>query len=190
MNNNTNTNCIRNIYLHEDINPPAIRRVNQELLAIIEEDNNNDKEKKEYERQPIKLFINSYGGNVDDMWSLIDIIENSKTPIHTYCTGYAMSAAFCIFIAGHKRFCTEHTTFMYHQIQAGAYGRYQDIVERKDELSFNNRQIEKYVLSHTKLIGCTVKEVREKKLDMYIHSDKAIELGIVDEVINDGRKVS
>ena len=84
MNNNTDTNCIRNIYLHEDINSPAIRRVNQELLAIIEEDDNNDKEKKEYERQPIKLFINSYGGNVDDMWSLIDIIENSKTPIHTY----------------------------------------------------------------------------------------------------------
>lgn len=50
MNNNTGTNCIRNIYLHEDINPPAIRRVNQELLAIIEEDDNNDKEKKEYER--------------------------------------------------------------------------------------------------------------------------------------------
>lgn len=188
MNNNTGTNCIRNIYLHEDINPPAIRRVNQELLAIIEEDDNNDKEKKEYERQPIKLFINSYGGNVDDMWSLIDIIENSKTPIHTYCMGYAMSAAFCIFLAGHKRFCTEHTTFMYHQIQAGTYGKYQDIVERKDELSFTNKQLEKYVLSHTKLLDRTIKEAREKKLDIYIHSDKAIELGIVDEVINSERR--
>ena len=144
------------------------------MLAIIEEDNNNDKEKKEYERQPIKLFINSYGGNVDDMWSLIDIIENSKTPIHTYCTGYAMSAAFCIFLAGHKRFCT--------------YGRYQDIVERKDELDFINKQFEKYVLSHTMPLDRTIKEAREKKLDIYIHSDKAIELGIVDEVINSERR--
>ena len=43
---------------------------------------------------------------------------------------------------------------------------------------------------HTKLLERTIKEAREKKLDMYIHSDKAIELGIVDEVINSGRKVS
>ena len=43
---------------------------------------------------------------------------------------------------------------------------------------------------HTKLLERTIKEAREKKLDMYIHSDKAIELGIVNEVINSGRKVS
>lgn len=67
----------------------------------------------EYEfnkRDPIKLYINSCGGTIYDMWALIDAIQNSKTPIHTYCMGYAMSAAFDIFLAGHKRYCYKHST--------------------------------------------------------------------------------
>lgn len=30
------------------------------------------------------------GGGVYDTWALIDIILNSKTPIYTYCAGYAI----------------------------------------------------------------------------------------------------
>ena len=86
------------------------------LLYQIQEDDEKDEKEKDYNREPIKLYINSYGGSIYDMWGLIDVILNSKTPIYTYCTGYAMSAAFKIFLAGHKRYCYKHSIFMYHQM--------------------------------------------------------------------------
>ena len=84
------------------------------------------------------------------MWSLIDIIENSKTPIHTYYTGYAMSAALKIFLAGHKRYCTRHATFMYHQMSNIRMGTYQDLVEDREQLDYLNKQSEDYILERTK----------------------------------------
>jgi ATP-dependent Clp protease protease subunit len=86
------------------------------LLQLIKDDDTNENIQKEYKRKPIQIYINSYGGYVNDMWSIIDIILNSKTPIHTYCTGYAQSAAFELFLSGHRRYMTKHAKLMYHQI--------------------------------------------------------------------------
>lgn len=109
----TNTNK-KTFYLSDNVDNESIGKLIWDILYQIREDDEKDEKEKDYKREPIKLYINSYGGSVYDMWGLIDIILNSKTPIYTYCTGYAMSAAFKIFLAGHKRYCYKHSTFMYH----------------------------------------------------------------------------
>ena len=93
----------RIFYLSDDIEVSTISQLNFQLIKILEEDNKQEQEKKEYKREPIHLIINSFGGNFYDMWSLIDILLNSKTPIYTYCTGYAMSAGFYYFFSGRKK---------------------------------------------------------------------------------------
>lgn len=114
---NTYTNIDnRTFYLSDNVDNESIGKLTWKFLQQIQEDDEKDEKEKDYKREPIKLYINSYGGFVDDMWGLIDIILNSKTPIYTYCTGYAMSAAFNIFLAGNKRYCYKHSTFMYHQM--------------------------------------------------------------------------
>ncbi len=50
-----------------------------DILYLIREDKEQDKKILCYNREPIKLYINSYGGSIDDMWGLIDIILASKT---------------------------------------------------------------------------------------------------------------
>lgn len=117
------------------------------------------------------------------MWALVDIMENSKTPIYTYCTGYAMSAAFKIFLAGHKRYASKHATFMYHQMSCFRHGKYQDLVEDRTEMDWLNAEIEQYVIDHTKMTREYIDDIRAKKKDAYIHLREAIDLGIVDEVI-------
>ena len=154
-----------------------------DILYQIREDDEKDEKEKDYKREPIKLYINSYGGSVYDMWGLIDVILNSKTPIYTYCTGYAMSAAFKIFLAGHKRYCYKHSTFMYHQMSCRLSGKLQDIEEDREEMDDQNTQIEEYVIDRTNLTKDDIKEIREKRKDFYIHSDKAVKYGIVDEVL-------
>ena len=57
------------------------------------------------------------------------------------------------------------------------------LVEDREEMDWLNKKNEEYVIDRTKLTRDKVKDIREKKKDFYIHSDKAVEYGIVDEVL-------
>ena len=92
----------RVLHLYDEVNPSTISSISKDLISVLESDEKQSWTICNYERPPIKLVINSYGGSVDDMFGLIDVILTSKTPIYTYCTGYAMSAGAMIFLAGHK----------------------------------------------------------------------------------------
>lgn len=173
----------RLFYLSDDVDNSSIGQLCWSLLSKLQEDNNKEEKEKNFTREPIKIYINSYGGSVYDMWALIDIMLNSKTPIHTYCTGYAMSAAFKIFLAGHKRFATKHATFMYHQMSCKRHGKYQDLVEDREQIDYLQKSIEEYVVERTNLTQADIDDIRERKKDFYIHSKDAIKLGIVDEII-------
>ena len=78
------------------------------------------------ERSPIKILIDTNGGDVQIMWTLINAIKISKTPVHTivYCT--ALSAGAHILAAGHKRYAFPGATILVH---SGSVG-YQGIVEQ------------------------------------------------------------
>ena len=173
----------RMLILSDDIDNCSIAKVMFNLLFILHIDDEREAKEINFKREPIKLYINSDGGEVYDMWGLIDIMLNSKTPIHTYCTGHAMSAGFEIFLAGHKRFCYKHSTFLYHQPSFSKYGTYMDMVEKRTEVDYINAQSEQFVSERTKLTEEDIQTIRNLKQDFYIHSDKAVEYGIVDEVL-------
>lgn len=80
----------RLFYLSSEVGNNTIGKLNFWLLSLIQEDDEREAKEKDFVRKPIKIYVNSFGGSIYDMRSLIDIITNSKTPIHTYCTGYAM----------------------------------------------------------------------------------------------------
>lgn len=90
----------RMLILSDDIDNCSIAKVMFNLLFILHIDDEREAKEINFKREPIKLYINSDGGEVYDMWGLIDIMLNSKTPIHTYCIGHVMSAAFFIFWQG------------------------------------------------------------------------------------------
>ena len=72
-----------------------------DLIKMIIRCNKEDKGKPVEDRKPIKIFIDSPGGDVTFMWSVIKTIEMSKTKDITinYCTAY--SAAAEILASGH-----------------------------------------------------------------------------------------
>ena len=77
--------------------------------------NIEDAGKSTEERRPIKFYIMSYGGDLDYMWALVDIINMSKTPVHTINIGVAASAASLIFISGHKRIMAPNSKVIIHE---------------------------------------------------------------------------
>lgn len=172
----------RIIYMFGEINAASVGYAYSSIMTHILDDIDNDIVIEN--RRPIRLFINSHGGELCDMWALIDVMVNSKTPIETYCTGYAESAGFKIFLAGHKRFVSEHATLMYHQISSIEEGRFQDLMEKRKEFEWQQKAIEDYVLSRTENITRNMlNEVREKKKDWFIHADEAVKLGLADTMV-------
>lgn len=66
-------------------------------------------------RTPIKIYINSLGGDFDAMLTMIDAIKISKTPVHTINIGTAHKEALLVFIAGHQRYCYPNSSFLYER---------------------------------------------------------------------------
>lgn len=170
-------------FLYGDVTTKNCASIAYDITRINLEDDEKDKKLKDYERKPIHIYINSYGGSVYAMWMMVDSIEASTTPVYTYCNGYCMSAAFQIFLAGHKRFVSKHSTLMYHQIYCWRSGKYQDLVDDREHTDLLNDQIEKYVIDRTKLTAEDLQQIREKKKDTYFTANEAVERGIADAVL-------
>ena len=66
-------------------------------------------------RDPIKLYINSTGGDFSSMLTIMDIIRLSKTPVYTINTGTVHKEAFFIFISGHQRYAYPKSSFLYER---------------------------------------------------------------------------
>lgn len=169
----------KTLYIHEEIDEDSISKANYFLTTLLQVDEGIPIN----QRTPIKIYINTRGGSVDDMWSLIHVIESSQTPIYTYCTGYAYSAGFLIFIAGHKRFMGKHALVMYHILSGGNCGNFKELEAHMELLTGIQDRIEKHVMEKTKIPAHKLKNIRDTKKDWYIRPKEAIKLGIADRII-------
>lgn len=173
----------RTLFLSGCIDSESSGEVIANLLYLIAEDEKQDNEKKEYTREDINLYIKSNGGNVTDMFGIIDLINSSKTPINTYAIGNIASAAVPLFISGKKRFVYKNTEIMIHTLSGGLRDKIQGMHEYLLNAEESQKMIDNYILQKTNITKDKLKEVREKKLDWYLYADEAIKLGIADEII-------
>jgi len=160
-------------------------------LAEQDQENNVDSiiksilEINEYNKSssPIKLYINSYGGDVYQFFGLIDVITASKTPVHTYTLGAAMSCGLLVALAGHKRFAYKHSTFMYHQISLGEWDVAKNLEEDLNETKRLHKLIERMVLDKTTITKKQIKDIHNHKKDWYLNADEALHYKIIDQII-------
>jgi ATP-dependent Clp protease protease subunit len=107
----------RNLYIMGDINADTGVAVENMIRFYNQADKqfNIDKE----DRIPIKIWINSYGGDLQAALTTCDAINLSETPIYTINQGQAASAAALIFLAGHKRIAFPKSYLMIHEGSIG-----------------------------------------------------------------------
>lgn len=158
----------RLFYIYGDINARNCAGISYYITLINLEDDRDDEIEKSFVRKPIRIYINSFGESVYDMWLLVDTILKSETPVYTYCNSCAISAAFQIFWAGHKRYISPHATLMYHQIYCWKSGKYQDLVEDRQHMEHLNGQIEEYMIQRTNLTQDYLNSIREKRKWIFI----------------------
>ena len=131
-------------------------------------------------RTPIKIYIDSNGGNLEACFTIIDAITMSKTPVWTINIGKAYSAGFFIFITGHKRFAYPNSSFLFHE---GSTGIYQDANKFKNYADFYKQQLERLraiTLKHTQIEP----EEYDKhvKDDWWFNVDEALKHGVTDKI--------
>ena len=160
-----------------DIDPITINGVIQDIYEI------NTEDSKRQIVEPIKLIINSLGGEVYSGLALVDVIDSSQTPIHTICHGSAMSMALIVYAAGHHRLASKYATFMYHEASYGSDGK---LTYHKQELKETDRTdkiCDEYLLSKTKITPKQLKDIRDKCGEWYFNIDTAKKYGLVNEII-------
>lgn len=134
-------------------------------------------------RKPIKVFIYTLGGGVDEIFQLADIIDLSKTPVYTYNMGIALSAGLDVLISGHKRFALKNSKALYHSGSAGIQGTAEQIQSQTAQYSKQLDILNERVLKKTKISKELLK--KKKKSEWYIIGNEQVELGIVDALITD-----
>lgn len=138
------------------------------------------------ERIPITLIINSGGGNSIIGMSLVNVIQNSNTPVIGVCFGMCASMAFGIFAVCHTRLAVPDAVFMVHDGDvcigntATKVKDYMKLVPKLDE------RYNRAIAARTKF---TVKELDEMSPhDNWFFADELIEMNMVDGII--GKDVS
>ena len=174
----------RSIILSNDIDNETVEEVMQFIIDVNAHDEDFENQIKDYERKPIKVIINSFGGSIYDGFALVGVIENSITPIHTYCYGIAMSMALPIFAAGHVRFMSKFSTLMYHEALTSHFDmKFSLIKEDMDECNRLMKQYDEYLLSRSSITQKQLDEVKKSRRDWYFTADEALKLELVESVI-------
>ena len=130
----------RKLFLNTDIDQCSVSDIACHILQFNKEDKGVDP----LERKPILLYITSNGGEVDSGFELIDVIQNSITPVYTINLGYQYSMAFLIGLAGHVRFAMPNAKFLMHD---GSQIVFNSGTKVQDQMEFQ-RKVEERVRSY------------------------------------------
>ncbi|MDD5022255.1 MAG: ATP-dependent Clp protease proteolytic subunit [Endomicrobiaceae bacterium] len=166
----------REILWNEDISEDTIMIANH-IIAWNREDENiptND-------RKPIRIWINSDGGDANTVMHIIDVIKLSKTPVITIGMGKVYSAGGLLLMSGHKRLIFENTCCLIHDGYSGTFGTVGKVI---DNIEFQKRlehKMKEFIINQTKITD----EEYEKnyRRDWFMFSDEIIKYGIADEII-------
>jgi len=97
----------RRIFLHGDVEEDTIGLAIRAMYLL-----------SDMNKEPVELFVTSYGGELDEAFALHDVTRTIKVPVHTVALGKCMSAAPLLVACGKRgeRWATAHTQFMLHDV--------------------------------------------------------------------------
>lgn len=136
----------RKVFIDFDIGPDVL-----EISKMIMRWNMEDKGKPKEERKPITVYVYSYGGDMDCMWSIIDTIMASDTPVRTVNLGIAASAAGLIFLAGHERYMMPRAKIVIHEGSASIAGDAVKVMDESDGYKLSLAQMKDFIIERTEI---------------------------------------
>jgi len=138
----------------------------------------------ESKTDPIRLFINSPGGDITAGLAIRDTLRFIKPPVHTYCLGQCASMAAVLLAAGKKgeRAALASSRVLIHQPWSyGGGGQQTDILLQAKEITRMRDQLEKMLAEDT---GQPLEKIHiDCERDYIMTAEEAKDYGIVDKVL-------
>ena len=170
----------RKFLLSSKISNETVQKAIDFIMEINRDDDLKEADYRDWERKPIKLFINSFGGEVYSGLAIVDTIKQSKTPVHTISLGASMSMGFWIYLAGHKRYVGEHATLMFHDISMWMGDKSEGIKQELNEILRLQKIVCNEITSTSLVKQETLNDYVIRKAEWYIPADEAIKLKLAD----------
>lgn len=154
-----------------------------ELVKFIIRCNLADKDLPPEKRKPIYVYINSLGGDVQILWTVVNVMQLSKTPIYTVAYCNAMSAAAYMLVAGHKRFALPGSTILVHSGSCSFNGDVEKVESAKKFYDGMAQKANALLLSRTTIPPKDLK--RKGASDWYMTAEEALSYNMIDELVTD-----
>ena len=164
----------RIIFLGTPISDQIANLIIAQLLYLEREDPEKD----------INLYVHCPGGIISAGLAIYDTIQLVRADVSTICVGLAASMGTLILCGGakNKRYTLPNSTIHMHQAVGGAQGQAADVEIAAREIMRMQEIIRTILVKHT---GQPMDKItHDTDRDFYLSADKAVEYGIVDEILS------
>lgn len=163
----------RTILLAGEINKELSERVVRQLLLLEAESDD-----------PIRVFIDSPGGDAHAGFAIFDMIRFVKPQVYTVGMGLVASAGAIILLAAPKerRLGLPHSSYLIHQPLSGIRGVATEIEIHAREIEKMRKNINELISDET---GQKLKKVeKDTDRDYWMNATEADEYGLIDKMIS------
>ncbi|RKX84089.1 MAG: ATP-dependent Clp protease proteolytic subunit [Spirochaetes bacterium] len=168
----------RTILLSGEINKNLAEKIVQQLLLL--EDEGDD---------PIKVFIDSPGGDADAGFAIFDMIRFVKPRVILIGMGLVASAAAIILLASPKedRLGLPNSHYLIHQPLSGIRGVATEIEIHANELEKLRKKINRLIAEET---GQPVAKVeKDTDRDFWMNAEEATSYGLISKIIESRNEI-
>ena len=129
----------------------------------------------------INVYINSYGGEVAEAVAIYSALKRHSASVHTFCDGFACSAATIIFCAGDARTVGSIALMMVHNCMT--YLGYANSAEMRKAAEDNDKINQASIKAYLAVSNLSEEEIR-KLMDneTWLTSEECLEYGFATEI--------
>ena len=133
---------------------------------------------------PITIYINSPGGDVDGGFAIYDTVRFISAPVTMVGLGLVASAAALVLLAvpSERRVGLPNSSYLIHQPLSKMQGVTTDVLIHANVIERLRAKLDKVIADATKK---SVEEVsKDTERDHWLFSDEALEYGLISKIIN------
>ena len=177
---------LRLVSLYGSIEEETIGELCVDLIALREMITFSQRQ--EESDKTIEFIISTYGGEASETFALYDIMRvvRKDCDIATFGLGKVMSGGVLILAAGTKgkRKIGKNCRLMIHSVVGTSHGSLYSLENEMEEVRWIQERYTKALAKESKMTKKYIKEeLFEKKMNVYLSAEEAVELGIADEII-------
>jgi ATP-dependent Clp protease protease subunit len=135
--------------------------------------------------KPVYMVVSTYGGSVDEMFGLYDVIKMLPYPVHTVGIGKVQSAGVLLMAAGTKgrRLIGANASIMMHPLSGGMQGSVFELDGAMQECKRQQRLMVSALIKETGMTAQQVDKIMRAGRDYYLTPVEAVKLGIADRLV-------